>query len=82
MAEIIRWLGVELAPSISIHGVLVDVYGEGVLIMGESGIGKSEAALELVRRGHRLVSDDVVVIRKVFRCHFSRIRTGRHQTFH
>ena len=65
MAEIIRWLGVELAPSISVHGVLVDVYGEGVLIMGESGIGKSEAALELVRRGHRLVSDDVVVIRKV-----------------
>ena len=47
------------------HGVLVDVYGEGVLIMGESGIGKSEAALELVRRGHRLVSDDVVIIRKV-----------------
>lgn len=65
MAEIIRWLGVELAPSISIHGVLVDVDGEGVLITGESGIGKSEAALELVRRGHRLVSDDVVVIRKV-----------------
>ena len=65
MAEIIRWLGVELAPSISVHGVLVDVYGEGVLIMGESGIGKSEAALELVRRGHRLVSDDVVIIRKV-----------------
>ena len=65
MAEIIRWLGVELAPSISIHGVLVDVYGEGVLITGESGIGKSEAALELVRSGHRLVSDDVVVIRKV-----------------
>ena len=65
MAEIIRWLGVELAPSISVHGVLVDVYGEGVLIMGESGIGKSEAALELVRRGHRLVSDDVVSLRKV-----------------
>lgn len=65
LAEIIRWLGAELAPSISIHGVLVDVYGEGVLIMGESGIGKSEAALELVRRGHRLVSDDVVIIRKV-----------------
>lgn len=65
MAEIIRWLTVELAPCISIHGVLVDVYGEGVLIMGESGIGKSEAALELVRRGHRLVSDDVVEIRKV-----------------
>ncbi len=65
MAEIIRWLNVELAPCISIHGVLVDVYGVGVLIMGESGIGKSEAALELVKRGHRLVSDDVVDIRKV-----------------
>ncbi len=65
LAEIIRWLKVQLAPSISIHGVLVDVYGEGVLIMGESGIGKSEAALELIRRGHRLVSDDAVDIRKV-----------------
>ena len=65
MAEIIRWLNVELAPCISIHGVLVDVYGEGGLIMGESGIGKSEAALELIKRGHRLVSDDVVEIRRV-----------------
>ena len=64
-AEIIRWLNVKLAPVISIHGVLVDVYGEGVLITGDSGIGKSEAALELVKRGHRLVSDDVVEIRKV-----------------
>lgn len=64
-AELIRWLNVELAPCISIHGVLVDVYGVGVLIMGESGIGKSEAALELVKRGHRLVTDDVVEIRKV-----------------
>lgn len=64
-AELIRWLNVELAPCISIHGVLVDVYGVGVLIMGESGIGKSEAALELIKRGHRLVSDDVVEIRKV-----------------
>lgn len=64
-AEIIRWLNVELAPCISIHGVLVDVYGVGVLIMGESGIGKSEAALELIKRGHRLVSDDVVEISKV-----------------
>lgn len=64
-AELIRWLNVELAPRISIHGVLVDVYGEGVLIMGESGIGKSEAALELIRRGHRLVSDDVVEIKRV-----------------
>lgn len=65
MAEAIRWLNVKLAPCISVHGVLVDVYGEGLLITGESGIGKSEAALELVRRGHRLVTDDVVEIRKV-----------------
>ena len=65
MAEVIRWLNVELAPCISIHGVLVDVYGEGILIMGESGIGKSEAALELIKRGHRLISDDVVEIRRV-----------------
>jgi HPr kinase/phosphorylase len=65
MAEIIRWLGVQLAPCISIHGVLVDVFGEGVLITGESGIGKSEAALELIKRGHRLISDDVVELRKV-----------------
>ena len=65
IAEAVRWLGVELAPCISIHGVLVDVYGEGILITGESGIGKSEAALELIRRGHRLVSDDVVQLRKV-----------------
>ena len=65
MAESIRWLNVKLAPCISVHGVLVDVYGEGVLITGESGIGKSEAALELVKRGHRLVTDDVVELRKV-----------------
>ena len=65
MSELIRLLKVELAPRISIHGVLVDVYGEGVLIMGESGIGKSEAALELIKRGHRLVADDVVEIKKV-----------------
>ena len=65
MAEIIRWLNVQLAPCISVHGVLVDVFGEGILITGESGIGKSEAALELIKRGHRLVTDDVVEIRKV-----------------
>ena len=64
-AELIRWLNVKLAPCISVHGVLVDVYGEGVLITGESGIGKSEAALELIKRGHRLVTDDAVEIRKV-----------------
>ncbi|MBR1931602.1 MAG: HPr(Ser) kinase/phosphatase [Lachnospiraceae bacterium] len=65
MAEIIRWLNVKLAPCISVHGVLLDVYGEGVMITGESGIGKSEAALELIKRGHRLVTDDVVELRKV-----------------
>lgn len=65
MAETIRWLNVKLAPCIAIHGVLVDVYGEGILITGESGIGKSEAALELIRRGHRLVADDVVEISRV-----------------
>ena len=64
-AELIHVLGELLAPCITIHGVLVDVYGEGVLITGESGIGKSEAALELVRRGHRLVSDDVVEISRI-----------------
>lgn len=65
VAEIIRWLNVEIAPRMTVHGVLVDVYGEGLLIMGESGIGKSEAALELIKRGHRLVSDDVVEIKRV-----------------
>ncbi len=64
-AECTRWLKVKLAPRISIHGVLVDIYGEGVLITGESGIGKSEVALELIHRGHRLVSDDVVEIKKI-----------------
>ena len=64
-AELIYVLGEQLAPRITIHGVLVDIYGEGVLITGESGIGKSEAALELIRRGHRLISDDVVEISKI-----------------
>lgn len=65
MSEVIRWLKVQLAPRTTMHGVLVDIYGEGVLITGESGIGKSEAALELVKRGHRLVADDAVEIKKV-----------------
>ncbi len=65
LSEAIYYLSSRLSPSISIHGVLVDIYGEGVLLMGESGIGKSEAALELIRRGHRLVTDDVVEIRRL-----------------
>jgi HPr kinase/phosphorylase len=65
LAEIIRWLNVKLAPFIAVHGVLVDVFGEGLMITGESGIGKSEAALELIKRGHRLVTDDTVELRKV-----------------
>ncbi len=62
---IIRYLSELLGPTDSMHGVLVDVYGEGILITGESGVGKSEAAIELIKRGHRLVSDDLVEIRKV-----------------
>ena len=65
MSGLIRYLNVLLAPRISQHGVLVGVYGEGVLILGESGVGKSETALELVKRGHRLIADDVVEIRRV-----------------
>ena len=58
-------LNLELAPRITRHGVLVEVYGEGILILGDSGIGKSELAIELVKRGHRLVADDAVELRKV-----------------
>ena len=65
LTEVSRWLNVQLAPVRLVHGVLVDVYGEGVLIQGDSGIGKSEVALELIRRGHRLVADDAVELRKV-----------------
>ena len=65
VSDVIRWLRVQLAPRITMHGVLVDIYGEGVLITGESGIGKSETALELIKRGHRLVADDAVEIKKV-----------------
>lgn len=65
IGEVIRWLKVKLAPSVTRHGVLVDVYGEGLLIIGESGLGKSEMALELIKRGHRLVADDAVEIKKV-----------------
>lgn len=65
ISSMIHYLSLHLGPSLGLHGVLVDVYGEGVLIEGESGIGKSEIALELIKRGHRLVSDDVVDIKKV-----------------
>ena len=65
MSGLIRYLNVMLAPRISMHGVLVEVYGEGILILGESGVGKSETALELVKRGHRLIADDLVEIRRV-----------------
>ena len=65
MSAVIAWLNVALAPRITRHGVLVEVYGEGILILGESGVGKSEAAIELVKRGHRLVADDAVEIKKV-----------------
>ena len=64
-AGLIRFLNLHLGPSIMQHGVLIEVHGEGVLIVGESGVGKSETALELVKRGHRLVADDVVEITKV-----------------
>lgn len=65
LSGLIRYLNLQLAPRVTRHGGLVEVYGEGILILGESGVGKSETALELVRRGHRLVADDVVEIRKV-----------------
>ncbi|MCR4615322.1 MAG: HPr(Ser) kinase/phosphatase [Clostridiales bacterium] len=65
MSMLISYLGVELADRITRHGVLVEVYGQGVLIVGDSGVGKSETALELIKRGHRLIADDAVEIRKV-----------------
>ena len=65
LSGLIRYLNVQLAPRVSRHGVFVEVYGEGILILGDSGVGKSETALELVKRGHRLVADDVVEVRKV-----------------
>lgn len=65
MSSIIAYLNVQLAPRVVRHGVLVEVYGEGILILGDSGIGKSETAIELVKRGHRLIADDAVEIKKV-----------------
>jgi HPr kinase/phosphorylase len=65
ISAVISFLSNSLAPKITRHGVLVEIYGEGVLIMGESGIGKSETAIELIKRGHRLVADDAVEISKM-----------------
>lgn len=65
MAEAISFLNTELANRVTRHGVLVEVYGEGVLIVGDSGVGKSETAIELVKRGHRLIADDAVEIRRI-----------------
>jgi len=65
LAAILAFLNVELGPRITRHGVLVEVYGEGVLLLGDSGIGKSETAIELIKRGHRLIADDAVEIKRV-----------------
>lgn len=64
-AALVSYLNVQLAPRVTRHGVLVEVYGEGVLIIGDSGVGKSETAIELIKRGHRLIADDAVEIRRV-----------------
>ena len=64
-SSLISFLNVQLAPRVTRHGVLVEVYGEGILLLGESGVGKSETAIELVKRGHRLIADDAVEIRRV-----------------
>ena len=65
VSAVIAYLNVQLAPRITMHGVLVEVYGEGILLLGDSGVGKSETAIELVKRGHRLVADDAVEIKRV-----------------
>lgn len=65
IADIVEFLDVKLAPRITRHGVLVEVYGQGIYIIGDSGVGKSETAIELIQRGHRLVADDSVQIRKI-----------------
>ena len=65
LAALISFLNVQLAPRVTRHGVLVEVYGEGILIVGDSGVGKSETAIELIKRGHRLIADDAVEIRRV-----------------
>ncbi len=64
ISKLVAFLNLQLAPRITRHGVLIEIYGEGVLILGESGVGKSETAIELVKRGHRLIADDAVEIKK------------------
>ena len=65
VARLVSFMNVEMAPRITRHGVLVEVYGEGILLVGDSGVGKSETAIELIKRGHRLIADDAVVIKRV-----------------
>ena len=65
VAALVSYMNVELAPRVTRHGVLVEVYGEGILLVGDSGVGKSETAIELIKRGHRLIADDAVEIRRV-----------------
>jgi len=65
ISDVIGWMKVQLAPRITMHGCLLDVYGVGTLIVGESGVGKSETALELIKRGHRFIADDAVEVRRV-----------------
>ena len=65
IADIISWMRTQLAPRITMHGCLLDIYGVGTLIVGESGVGKSETALELIKRGHRFIADDAVEVRRV-----------------
>ncbi len=82
MGSLISMLNLELAPRITRHGVLVEVYGEGILILGDSGIGKSELAIELVKRGHRLVADDAVELRKVSNRQIMGTARGEHPPLH
>ena len=82
MGSLLSVLNMELAPRITRHGVLVEVYGEGILIVGDSGIGKSELAIELVKRGHRLVADDAVELRKVSNRQIMGHRPREHPPLH
>ncbi|MFQ6937489.1 MAG: hypothetical protein ACLRSV_03060 [Oscillospiraceae bacterium] len=76
VSSLITYLKSSLAPRVTRHGVLVEIYGEGILINGDSGIGKSETAIELVKRGHRLIADDAVEIKKGLAARAGRLRTS------